>query len=173
MKTQYAIHWPQFYTATIYQWLPLLADDKYKNIIIDSLQFLVNNKRITLNAFVIMINHIHLIWQALPGYNPSQIQLSFMKFTAQQIKFELQKDNPASLEKFRVNKPDRNYQIWKRESLSIELFSDAVFKQKLGYIHENPVKAGLCKYPEDYHYSSAHFYQTGIDKFNMLAHYIG
>ena len=57
-----------------------------------------------------------------------------------------------------------------REALGIELFTPAVFDQKLDYIHENPVKAGLCKYPEEYHYSSALFYHNGVDKFNMLTH---
>jgi hypothetical protein len=48
-----------------------------------------------------------------------------------------------------------------------------VFDQKLEYIHYNPVKAGLCIYPEEYHYSSAKFYHTGIDDFKMLTHYSG
>ena len=56
----YAEHWPQFYTATINNWKHLLAEDKHKDIIIDSLKFLVTEKRIELNAFVIMSNHIHL-----------------------------------------------------------------------------------------------------------------
>ena len=33
-----------------------------------------------------------------------------------------------------------------------------------------PVKAGLCNLPEEYYYSSAKFYHTGIDKFGMLIH---
>ena len=173
MNKTYPLHWPQFYTATIYEWYPMLTKDKYKNIIISSLQFLVNDKRIILNAYVIMNNHIHLIWQALPEHTPSQIQLSFMRYTAQQIKFELQKDDVELLEKCKVDKTDRAYQIWKREALSIALFTPLVFNQKLDYIHQNPVKAGLCDFAEDYYYSSASFYQTGIDKFKMLTHYMG
>ena len=46
------------------------------------------------------------------------------------------------------NKHDREYQIWKRKPLSIELISGDLFKQKLEYIHYNPVKAGLCENPE-------------------------
>ena len=50
MKTPYPVYWPQFYTATIYQWKQLLLEDKYKDIIIESLQYLVNDKRIVLNG---------------------------------------------------------------------------------------------------------------------------
>lgn len=173
MNPKYPVHWPQFYTATCYEWLPLLANDKFKNIIVSSLQFMVKNKRIELSAFVIMNNHIHLIWQVQPGYEPVDVQLSFMRYTAQQIKFELAKDDPGLLEKCKVNKGDRQYQIWKRESLGVDLFTDAVYNQKLDYIHYNPVVAGLCKFPEDYHYSSALFYEHGSDHFNMLTHYKG
>jgi putative transposase len=96
-----------------------------------------------------------------------------MRYTAQQIKFELIKDDPELLEKCKVNKTDREYQISKREPLGIELFTETVFNQKLDYIHNNPVAAGLCKLPEEYHYSSALFYEHGIDHFNMLTHYKG
>ncbi len=52
---------PQFFTATIYEWNPLLKDDNVKDIIIISLRFLVRANRISLYGFVIMSNHLHLI----------------------------------------------------------------------------------------------------------------
>ena len=82
MIFSYPTEWPQFFTATINKWLPVLSADKYKDIIIDSLQFLTQHKRIELNALVLMNNHIHLIWQPMPGETLTSIQLSFMKFTA-------------------------------------------------------------------------------------------
>ena len=173
MNFLYPTEWPQYFTASIRNWLPLLATDKYKNIIIDSLHFMIENKRIELNAFVVMENYIHLICQPLPGHSLSSIQLSFMKFTAQQIKFALAIDNPVLFEKYKVNKTDREYQIWKRKPLSIELGSEKIFLQKLEYVHYNPVKANICNYPEDYHFSSALFYENGLDHFEMLTHYMG
>lgn len=168
---KYPEHWPFFFTATIYQWKHLLKDDKYKDVIIDSLRFLVMEKRIELNAFVIMSNHIHLIWQPLRGYSQSQVQASFMKYTAKKFQRMLEIGNSELLSQFKVKKYDRKYQFWKREPLSIELFTERVFMQKFEYIHENPVKAGLCKYAEDYYYSSQMFYEKGIDAFGMITHY--
>ena len=86
-------------------------------------------------------NHIHIIWQPLPGHTLHAIQLSFMKFTAQQIKFAYTDSNNVLIEQCRVNKADRLYQIWKREPLSIELSSEAAFLQKLEYI---PVRTDLA-----------------------------
>lgn len=54
-----------FYTDTICDFAHLLADDNLKLIIIKSLQYLVKQQLVEINAFVIMPNHIHLIWTML------------------------------------------------------------------------------------------------------------
>ena len=120
-----------------------------------------------------MSNLIHLIWKALPEFTPDDNQASFMKYTAQQMKRMLTNDDPVFLEEFKVDKYDRKYQLWKREPLGTELFTPAVLVQKLDYIHNNPVRKVLCKYPEEYYYSSAKFYEIGVDDFGMLTHYSG
>ena len=139
----------------------------------NSLLFLKNDKRVIVYAFVIMANHIHLIWQPTGVHTPKQNQHNFLKFTAQMIKFHLLKNNLILLKDYRVNASDREYQFWERNPLSIELYSEKVFIQKLNYLHNNPVKAGLCTYPEDYIYSSALFYETGKDAWGILTHYKG
>jgi putative transposase len=166
-------HHPQFFTATILEWKHLLKDDDYKDIIINSLRFLVEEKSVTINCFVIMPNHIHLIWQIQDGFKQSQVQMRFLKFTAQQMKFKLLDTNDTRLSQFLVNAKDRQYQFWERNSLSTDLWSPGVFMQKLDYIHNNPLqdKWHLASYPEDYKYSSAKFYETGIDDFDILTHY--
>jgi len=147
-----------YFTATNLEWKHLLKPDKYKNIIIDSLRFLVEDKRIKLFAFVIMSNHIHLIWQMLALLDPKAVQRDFLKFTAQKIKADLKKNHPDVLEYFRVDAKDREYprltapsrsfsgarpdgqEFWERNPLSVELRNHNIFLQKLDYIHWNPVR---------------------------------
>ena len=162
---------PQFFTATILEWKHLLKDDSYKDIIINSLQFLKNEQSIVIYGFVIMPNHIHVIWQIQDGFKQDKIQMRFLRFTAQQMKFKLQKEDPSALEQFRVNAKDREYQFWERNSLSIDLWSEAVFDQKLEYIHNNPLqeKWRLAEFAEGYRYSSAGFYFTGYDEFGLIS----
>jgi REP element-mobilizing transposase RayT len=162
----------QFFTATILEWKSLLADDNYKDIIIKSLKFLKEEGSIVIYAFVIMPNHIHLIWQIQDGYKQDNIQMRFLKFTAQQIKFKLIDTNDPRLNQFSVNAKDRNYQFWERNSLSIDLWTHDVFMQKMDYIHNNPLQEKWClaEFPEDYKYSSAKFYYSGHDEFGILAH---
>jgi putative transposase len=46
-------------------------------------------------------------------------------------------------------------QFWQHHNKPIELWSTAVIKQKLDYIHNNPVESGFVTRPEDWKYSSA------------------
>lgn len=123
-------YFPQFFTATILNWKLLLKYDTYKLIVVNSLSFLAQEKRVKIYAYVIMPNHIHLIWQVNDNYKIEKVQQSFLKYTAQQIKFDLQKNNPTLLEEFWVNAKDRDYQFWERNALSIDLYSDKFFEQK-------------------------------------------
>ncbi len=164
---------PQFITITIFEWKHLLKPDKYKSIILDSLLFLVKEKRVIVYGFVIMSNHMHLIWQIREPHKQSSVQRDFLKYVAQQIKFDLAKNHPEVLKHFEVNKTDRKYQFWKRNALAIDLFTEKVFEQKLSYIHDNPVRAGLCKFPTDYYFSSAGYYLLNEPNFDFLSHHEG
>ncbi len=164
-------YYPDYFTATILEWKHLLKQDKYKDIIVSSLEFLVKENRIKVFGFAVMSNHIHVIWQVQPNFQPKEIQLSFMKYTAQMIIKDLRNNHQEVLEIFKVKASDRKYQIWERKPLSISLWTQPVFKQKLDYIHSNPVVAGLCSYPEDYKYSSASFYIKANSNWSFLTHY--
>lgn len=153
----------QFFTATCLEWEPLLKPDKYKDILIESLRFLVKNNRVIVYGFILMQNHLHLVWQLRPGHKRENVQRDFLKFTAQTIKEDLQRHHPKVLEQFRVNAKDRMYQFWERNPLSVDLYTDKTVRQKLTYIHQNPVRAKLCRWPEEYGYSSAMFYHSGKD----------
>lgn len=167
MYTQYANTY--FFTATVLNWDAIL-DEEAKKIIVSSLKYLVDNNRIILLGFVIMPNHIHVIWHINEKLFLEDVQRDFMKFTAQQIKFHLLSEDNLKLKQHLVNSKDRKYQIWKRKPLNVAIENNLIFEQKLNYIHGNPLQAKwqLVAEPEAYFYSSALFYTTGVDHFNML-----
>ena len=131
---------------------------------------MVKDKRVIIYGFVIMDNHIHVIWQLQAGKKRDDVQRDFLKYTAQQIKKDMMKEHPEELKEFLVTAKDRKYQFWERNPLSIEIWSEKVLLEKLKYIHENPVRAGLCQYADDYKYSSALFYKFGKDNWGFLTH---
>jgi putative transposase len=86
----------------------------------------VEDKRIKLYAFVIMPNHLHLIWQMQPLIHPMHVQRDFLKYPAQHKRHDLIHHHPAVLKHFKVDAADRKYQLWERNPLSIELRTDKV-----------------------------------------------
>jgi REP element-mobilizing transposase RayT len=169
----YSKEHPEFITVTCLDWKPLLEEDNHKDIIANSLDFLSNEGRAAIYAFVIMNNHFHLIWHIMGEHKRDEVQRDFLKFTGQQILKSLRSASSTLLQEIIVNARDRKHQVWERNSLSIPLWSDRVFNEKLEYIHYNPVKAGLCQYPEDYKYSSARFYELNENNWRLLTHYNG
>jgi len=160
-----------FYTATCLNWHHLLRSDERKWIVLNSLKFLVTEKRIYLYAFVIMPNHLHLIWRVRTEWVHKDVEQMFKKFTAQKLKFHLT-DNGfhQELQLYQSTQVDRIYQIWERRSYKAEVISREIGEQKLDYIHDNPVKAGLCQVTTDYFFSSAKWYEENKDDFGILTH---
>ena len=154
----YEEHFPAFITIICYEWLHLIESLEAKAIITESLRYLTEQGKIAIHAFVIMDNHFHLIWRIRKGYRRPDVQRDFLHHTAKEILKHLKTHQPAVIEKIEVNLRDRKYQVWQRNSLSVELRTAKVYEQKLNYIHDNPVKAGVCTTAEDYRYSSARYY---------------
>ncbi|WPP49850.1 transposase [Catalinimonas niigatensis] len=161
-----------FFTASILKWLPLLKNTNYKSLVVDSLRHLVQAKKISLYGFVIMPNHIHLVWELLAMNGRESPHASFMKYTSHQMLKDLRENYPSLLNSFKVEKNTRNHQFWQRDALSVHLYTPAIIYQKLDYVHNNPVQGKwmLADSPQEYCYSSARFYATGIDDFEMLTH---
>ena len=76
------------------------------------------------------------------------------------------------LEEYATNQKDRNYLFWQRDPLTILITDKNMSGKKLDYMHTNPLQPHwqLCKEPAEYRFSSAKFYETGEDEFNILTH---
>jgi len=164
-----------FISASMYKHSPLLKGDSFKDIILSTLSHLCEKKLLTVYGFVIMPNHIHIIWKEhLENKNGKEtVKTAFFKFTAHQFLKFLRQGNPGKLRNFQVNKSDRKYQFWNRNPMEIEIYSEKVFEQKLNYIHSNPIqqKWQLVESAMEYKYSSIRFYENNIDEFGLLTNY--
>lgn len=161
-----------FWTNTIKDWHHLLKADRFKQTIIDSLRYLVKRNKITVYAYVIMPNHIHILWELNELNGKEMPHVSFNKFTAHQFLQMLKADNLSP--GYEVEENERRHRFWQRDPLAVLIESKSVLEQKLDYIHLNPLqeKWNLAEYPEDYKWSSAGFYETGCDEFGLLTHYM-
>lgn len=159
-----------FFTSTINNWKPLLKNDSYKQIIIDSLEWLANAGKLDVFAFIIMPNHCHVIWRTNDINGKETVQGSFLKYTAHQFRRKLLNDNPSSLAEYAVRASNKEHEFWQRDPVAIHLYSPPVAWQKLEYIHLNPLGEhwNLVTDPCEYYYSSASFYEKDIVHFPFL-----
>ena len=167
MSRNYKFHNPEgiyFVSFAVVYWLDVFTRNDYKNILLDSLSFCQKKKGMEIIAWCIMTNHVHLIFRSVQGENPAMLLGDFKRFTSKSIVKAI-KENPKEsrkeflLAKFKeaANQSSNvnNYQFWRHDNKPIELWSNSVIKEKIDYIHLNPVEAGLVFRPEDYVYSSA------------------
>ncbi|MEQ8807545.1 MAG: transposase [Imperialibacter sp.] len=161
-------HNPYFLTCTVIEWIDLFTRRDYKDAIVDSLNHCVAEKHLTIYAWVIMSNHIHLVGRCDSPGRMSNFLRDFKKFTSKKF-IEIIEEIPESrktwlLDKFsfeaKRSRRAEKYKVWQDDNHPIDLTSiDAM--QKVDYIHMNPVRAGLVSSPEHYLYSSAIDYAGG------------
>ena len=153
---------PYFLTFTVVEWQPIFVDEKYCSILWRSLQHCRENKGLRLHAFVFMTNHIHLIASAgSPQIHLWEIIRDFKKFTSQTIIRFIQKDrySPGVLDIFSragaKNPLNTRHQLWIQDDGAKEIVSESFLHQKVDYLHQNPVRAGLVTEAKAYYWSSA------------------
>ena len=113
-----------------------------------------NQQKYRLHAWVVMPNHGHVLATPLHGTELREIAHSIKSYTAHEANKLI----------------GRTGQFWQHEVFDRYIRNRDHFFNVIEYIENNPVKAGLCNLPEDYYYSSAKFYATGVDDFGMLTY---
>jgi len=157
-----------FWTATINKWQRLLQKNEFKEVIINSFIHLSKLGKMDVFAFVIMPNHIHVIWRTNELNGKESAQGSFLKYTAHEFKKLLIRDN--CLSSYTTSAVNKNYEFWQRDPLAIHLYSPEVAYQKMEYLHNNPTAAHwqLVNEPADYLYSSASYYEKNEIRYSFL-----
>ncbi len=151
---------PYFLTATTVNWTPLFSSRSIVQILLDSLHFLQMNDRLVVYAYVILENHLHLV---AASANLSSAISSFKSYTARQIIDFLEMHKAVhvlrQLEFYKAaHKTDRTYQLWQEGSHPELIQGEAMMRQKIEYIHNNPVQRGYVDLPIHWRYSSARNY---------------
>jgi REP element-mobilizing transposase RayT len=175
MRSRYKIaelEAPHFITCTIVGWLPVFTRTKYLDLITASLSFCRRQKGLRLHAYVILDNHLHLMVSA---ENLSQVIRDFKRHTAKEIlAVTRQEDKQWLLKQFEffksLHKGYSQHQIWQEGFHPQAITTEDMLRQKLDYIHYNPVRIGLVDRPEDWRYSSARDYlgQDGMIEIDLV-----
>ena len=155
---------PYFMTLTICGWQPVFTQPEIVQVILDSWRYLQQNADLKLYGYVILENHIHFIAQS---ENIQKDLHRFKSFTARKIIDYLKAHNISLILQQlafykKMYKFQSDYQLWQEGSHPQGIESEEVLRQKLEYMHYNPVKRGYIDKPEHWRYSSARDYNGEI-----------
>ncbi len=135
------------------------------NIILESLRFLTRDG-LKLYACVVLENHVHLVAQS---QKLDRDMARFKSYTAKKLIQYLAAQNVSIILEHlafykKAHKADRAYQFWQEGCHPEGVQNAGMMKQKVDYIHHNPVKRGYVDCPEHWRYSSARNYlgQVGL-----------
>ena len=126
------------------------------SIVIDSWQYF-HNEHYELIAYVVMPNHVHLLVKTYPDYPLRNIVHSWKSYTAKEINKCISHGRDAHAPGF-LHKSE----VWQANYWDRLIRHEKHFNSMINYIHENPVKAGLCLQAEDWLRSSVLDFSKGI-----------
>jgi REP element-mobilizing transposase RayT len=173
IKAQNEVH---FSTFTVVHWMDVFIRNEYKDIIVNNLNFCIENKGLELYCWCLMTSHLHLIARAKEGFALSDIYRDCKKFTAKKIIEGIQ-SIPESRREWMmrgIEKQDKDKndvrKFWKADNHNIIIYSHSphIFEQKKDYVHMNPVEAGFVNEPFHWKYSSAIDYSGGKGLVNVV-----
>ena len=165
ISDQYETH---FLTLTIVGWVDLFSRKECRDIIIESFKYCQVNKGLIINAYVIMSSHIHMVVAAdAESAGLSSIIRDMKKYTTKGLLKWIKESNRESRKEWlevifkyhaKYNSNNKEYQLWKQGNNPKICLHPRFTAQKINYIHNNPVVAGIVSNPADYVYSSAKNY---------------
>jgi REP element-mobilizing transposase RayT len=157
-----------FITTTVVNFTPIFKHACFCDILINDFKFYKQKYAFKILAYVIMPSHFHWIIFTDPETGTvSDIMRDIKKSSARQI-FDLPDNGKLELynrifEKAAQGIEDQNRKFWKKRFDDEIIRNKDMFRTKIAYVHNNPVKAGLYDKPEDFYYSSAKNYKLGCN----------
>jgi len=160
-----------FITFSCYRRLPLLGTVHARNIFVDALSKIRERYKFLLAGYVVMPEHVHLLISETPQVTPSLI----LEVLKQRVSRDLRKENSTLHDDPVSGFPMRRGHAWVLGSplpVSLPRFWQVRFydfnvhstgkkREKIEYMHANPVERGLAQHPEDWPWSSFSYYAKG------------
>jgi putative transposase len=147
---------PAYYlTSVTNKRLPVFKTSIIKDVVTKALDETRNSADLLLFAYVVMPDHLHLLLGT--DRKPSEALRYVNGITSRRvIDYLKQEGYERSLEKLKhIDKGNRyRYSLWDHHPNLKRVTDEGIFMQKVHYIHQNPVRAGLVERAEDYRWSS-------------------
>ncbi len=146
-------------TFACFQRQAFLSKDGSRQWLVDAIARAPSKHCFHVWAYVIMPDHAHLLlWPTELEYDVSEILNSIKQSVAKRALIHVRRTAPGFLARMEDRQPDgkMHYRFWQRGGgYDRNIVEPATVYQQIEYIHNNPVRRGLCARPEDWTWSAA------------------
>ena len=161
LKRRYGQGDLHFLTFSCYRRLPLLRTKRARNLFVHALEKIRKRYRFSLVSYVVMPEHVHLLISEPVKGTPSLV----LKVLKQRVSRDLRRRRrrvPAGQRRFAFSSGDGDLpRFWQARFYDFNVWSANKRKEKLEYMHRNPILRGLVAHPKDWPWSSWSFYANG------------
>jgi len=157
-----------FITFCCYQRRALLGTVEARDLAIEILGEVRARYGFALVGYVIMPEHVHLLIGEAPAVSPAKVVQVFKQRVSRRMREKQGEEEPQSPWRFNMEAAELR-RFWQRRYYDFNVYTLAKLKEKLDYMHANPVKEKLVAHPRDWPWSSWLSYETGKGLLRMDA----
>jgi putative transposase len=158
LKRYYGNYDLHFITFSCYRRLPLLSTSGARDLFVQELARVRAEYRFKLVGYVVMLNHVHLLMSEPVKGTPSTVMQMLKQRVSRKMRSCNKRRSSAQLA-FRLNEDGQEGKaFWQERFYDFNVYRAGKVKEKLNYMHANPVIRGLVQHPKDWPWSSWSFY---------------
>ena len=150
-----------FLTFSCYRRLPLLGTVRARNVFVEALGKIRERYRFLLVGYVVMPEHVHLLISEPSEATPSMVLKVLKQRVSRDLRKRKRRARPGQLRLSFLNGRKGPPRFWQPRFDDFNVYSAKKKREKLEYMHANPVTRGLVKHPKDWPWSSFPFYAKG------------
>ena len=148
-----------FVSTTILEFVPVFEIERTADTMAAAILADCKHEGAGIDAFVVMPEHVHLLLRVARDRTGAELMDRLKTAWANRIRDTLTARNRTALETAHRRLTSRS--VWQRSFRGLVVEDEKTWVQKLEYIHNNPVRRGLCERPEHYRWSSAVLWDDG------------
>ena len=150
-----------FLTFSCYRRLPLLKTARARDVFAKELSKLRDEMGFQLVGYVVMPEHVHLLISEPKSGTPSAVLQKLKLRVARKLRRRKRKFDSAQLGLPFDTAGEQLRAFWQARFYDFNVYSQKKVREKLDYMHANPVVRGLVEHPKDWRWSSWSFYWGG------------
>jgi putative transposase len=150
-----------FLTFSCYRRLPLLGTVRARNVFVEALAKIRERYRFLLVGYVVMPEHVHLLISEPPKGTPSLVLKVLKQRVSRDLRRKRRRAPAGQLRLSFMKGADGLPRFWQPRFYEFNVYSAKKKREKLEYMHANPVKRGLVRNPSAWIWSSFSFYAKG------------